>query len=108
MCLGGSPNPLQLEYLHKIVELCEQQHIKLYFINTPIYQIDKYWDTEDFYKKIKTMFGNVEFLDYGRLQFPDSCYGDIDHLNYKGAKQFSLYLEKNFRSNPPVCQSQSE
>jgi hypothetical protein len=25
---------------------------------------------------------------------PDSCYGDIGHLNYKGAEIFSKYLYK--------------
>ena len=28
------------------------------------------------------------------MELPDSCFGDLDHLNYKGAKVFSEYLEK--------------
>jgi hypothetical protein len=38
-------------------------------------------------------------LDLSRFILPDSCFADINHLNYKGAKIFSEYLNNLIHSN---------
>jgi hypothetical protein len=37
-------------------------------------------------------------MNYSTLELPDSCYADIAHLNYKGAKIFSEKLNRDLKS----------
>lgn len=39
-------------------------------------------------------YSHIKFYDFRTLNLPDSCFRDLDHLNYKGAKIFSDFLEK--------------
>jgi hypothetical protein len=38
-------------------------------------------------------------MDYSTFQLPDSCYGDVTHLNYRGARIFSQYLQERFSAD---------
>lgn len=88
-----SGNKMSLLYINKIISLCKQKNIKLIFINTPTYQASKYFDTQDFYRLYNDNFATIEFWDYIDMQLPDSCFGDINHLNHRGAKIFSETLK---------------
>ena len=35
---------------------------------------------------------NVEFLDFSKFPLENSEFGDLEHLNYKGAKVFSEWF----------------
>jgi hypothetical protein len=35
-------------------------------------------------------------MDYSNFSLPENAYGDIDHLNYRGAEIFSKYLESQY------------
>ncbi len=90
----------QLKYLVLISELCHQKSVKLILIDTPKYKTFKtdknitlYWDSVS---KI-TRFDSV--LDVSRMFYPDSYYGDVTHLNYKGAEVFSKYLKEKIYSH---------
>jgi hypothetical protein len=41
----------------------------------------------------------VKLIDYTTMYLPDSCYADIEHLNYRGAEVFSSYLKKHLASD---------
>ena len=92
----------QEKYLKMISHLCQQKSIKLVLLQTPKH---KYYTT-NVNKEIKNNWLSVRnslsqdsLLDLSTLILPDSCYGDITHLNYKGAKIFSEYLNKKLHSN---------
>ncbi|MDR0371726.1 MAG: hypothetical protein LBH80_07760, partial [Prevotellaceae bacterium] len=42
---------------------------------------------------------DVKYMDYSTFQLPDSCYGDVTHLNYRGARIFSQYLQERFSAD---------
>ena len=88
--------PLQLTYLQKIVRLCEEKNIRLYFVNVPMYNAGHYFNMDNFYQCIDTNFREIPFLDYGDMLFPDSCFMDAGHLNRRGAEIFSRILERDF------------
>lgn len=88
--------PLQLTYLKKIVELCQENEIVLYFINVPMYRAELFFNMDNFYRCIETNFSDIPLLDYVDLPMPDSCFADTGHLNAKGAALFSEVLEKDF------------
>lgn len=91
--------PLQLTYLKKIVQLCEEKNICLYFVNVPMYHADRYFNMENFYQCIDTNFRDIPFLDYVDMVLPDSCFADTGHLNGKGAEIFSRTLEADFHGD---------
>ena len=86
---------IQLEYLMKIIGLCNKKNIRLYLNNTPLSneyfsKIPKKFITH-YYNIVKELksYKNVKILDYHNYQLPKNCYGDADHLNFNGAKIFS-------------------
>lgn len=86
----------QLEYLLKIVDLCEERNIKLILFNAPTYNSKEYGNLRELQNFYNTYFAEIEYLDYSAFPLPDYGYGDIGHLNFKGAEIFSEYLEKNY------------
>lgn len=80
-----------LLYLRKIIDLFKENNIAVYLIRSPQHPI--YPDTinEAVFKNVlKTKFSDVEFLDFDAMDFPNSHYLDPQHLNYYGAKEFSI------------------
>ncbi|GHT89803.1 hypothetical protein FACS1894137_19140 [Spirochaetia bacterium] len=39
---------------------------------------------------------NTRYIDFSDYSLPEYGYGDISHLNYRGAELFSKYLENNY------------
>ncbi|KAA6310815.1 hypothetical protein EZS27_037950 [termite gut metagenome] len=92
------PHEAQLLYLDKIVAYCRSKSIRLIFINTPMYHAERFYNMDNFYKVIEDKYNDVTFWDYGNYVLPDSCYGDVGHLNYIGAKKFSAMLQEKVRN----------
>jgi hypothetical protein len=89
---------IQKEYLVKIRDYCAGRNIRLLLIKTPIHRAlrDKHEKLKDeYYEFLRENLGDVALLDYGEFSVPDSCFSDVDHLNYKGARLFSNYIEEN-------------
>lgn len=77
-------------YLDKIVEYCKGNDIKLYFLNTPKHN---YIWADTAYREIhRTYYQDIPLIDCMEVVFPDSCYGDCVHLNYRGADAFTPLL----------------
>ena len=85
----------QINYLYKIAELCNQNEIELFLVNTPV--STQYYEAipqnyiDNFYYIASTV--DATLLDFHDSSLPDSCYGNADHLNYYGAAEFSLLLD---------------
>lgn len=86
-------NKITLEYLHRIVDFCKEQNIKLIGLNTPVYHASDYFDMENFENLKKTQFSDLEVWDYMDLEMPDDCRRDVNHLNKNGASLFSEMLK---------------
>jgi len=84
---------VNIDYLEKIVKYCNQKNINIYFIRTP--QHKKYpWlnNEQEFFEIKNTRFKKVKFLDFNKFPLDDSEFADFGHLNYKGAKRFSIWF----------------
>jgi hypothetical protein len=86
----------QNEYLLKIVNLCKSKNVELILINSPIYKPEIYGYIDKLNDYHNTYLGDIIYMDYSSFPLDDACYGDIGHLNYKGAEIFSTYLRDNF------------
>jgi len=94
---------LQEKYLKMISDLCRQHSVTLVLFNPPKYKsYNKNLDMGiwNLWFEVRNSLPGDSLLDLSGYVLPDSCYGDLSHLNYKGARIFSQYL--NEQLNPPV------
>jgi len=85
----------QEKYLKMISELCRENSIRLILFNTPkhkSYYEDVNEDILQIWYDTRNLLERDSLLDLSTYELPDSCFGDLSHLNYKGADQFSRYL----------------
>jgi hypothetical protein len=88
-----------LSYLQKIINLCNNSQIKVILVRSPYHNKfigRKYEVMFQNYRKVN--FNDIDFLDFKNFTIDDSEYGDLQHLNYKGAKKFSLWFEEKFNN----------
>jgi hypothetical protein len=88
-------SPYQVLYLKKISDLCRQHDVRLVLLNPPKYKSYN----ENVNNEIRQNWVDVRqsmetdsLVDLSGFLMPDSCYADLSHLNFRGAKVFSGYL----------------
>ena len=83
-----------LVYLKKTIELCKRYGKKVLLVRSP--QRMEYtasYNNESTYKKILSdHFSTIEYLDFSNFPLANSEFGDLGHLNYKGARVFSEWI----------------
>jgi len=101
---GYKISKIEVKNLSKIINFCNSNDIKLFFINPPLHKImynsNQYQEGKKifdaFYNK---NFSKVTYLDYSNKFLPDSCYADLIHLNKKGAEFFSKEINNVLKFN---------
>ena len=89
-----------IDYCKKIVNLCNENNIKIFFIRVPAHKLMPFYKNEILYKKIKKQeFPTVTLLDFKDYPTKNSELGDFGHLNHIGATKFSLFLNKLMLEN---------
>lgn len=93
------------KYLLKTVNYFKGSGVKVYFIKSPTYNYTIRTTVEVFLQDIlNTKFKHVELLDFSKFPLEASDFFDNGHLNYKGAKKFSIWfdslLKKGFLDLP--------
>jgi hypothetical protein len=94
-----------LEYLSKTIQLCQEQNKKVILIRSPLHDQYLGYTNEEVYQEIrKKRFNSIEYLDFSNFPLSNSEFGDLEHLNYKGAEKFSKWfselINSNFLENP--------
>lgn len=86
-------------YLEKIVKLCKTNNKTIIFIRTP-YDKDllKVYNEKRFQNIRKKYFPEIPFWDFRDTEISKTGFLDYDHLNQKGAKEFSVLLEKRIQN----------
>lgn len=83
-----------ISYLSKIIELCKEKDMKIYLIRSPLHPEYKGYLNEKLFKSIRNnKFHDIDFLDFSKFPLQNDKYGDLGHLNYKGAKIFTLWFK---------------
>lgn len=93
---GQYGNEINYEYLRKIITLCNEKSIKLFFIYCPVYKPENFYNQEYYYNAYKTHFSDVKLFDYSHFPIPDDGFYDAHHVNYKGAMIFTQELKRRF------------
>lgn len=87
----------QIRYLRMISELCKQNSVKLVLFNPPKHR--SYNETlnpaaRQLWLDVRNSLPSDSLLDLSGFMMPDSCFGDLSHLNYRGARVFSQHLNE--------------
>ena len=95
----------QIRYLRMISELCQQRSVKLVLFNPPKHQsyngnIDP--EIMQLWLDVRHSLPADSLLDLSGFLMPDSCYGDLSHVNFRGAKLFSRHLNEILNSESAV------
>ena len=78
----------------KIRDFCNEKHIKLFLLRTPTHPGFLFSRNEEKFISLKNdLFPEIEFLDFKDFPLENVEFGDYHHLNYKGAKIFSLFFD---------------
>jgi len=99
-------NRLEKTYLRNIHDLCVRQGRHLILMNTPIYPDLQAYLAEyrpEYHRFQRRYLPEARLLDYGSFTLPDSAYGDLGHLNFRGSTAFSRFLLQNHWSSM-LCQ----
>ena len=84
---------INLHYLDKIIELCKQNHKEVIFVRSPQHPKYQGYANESLFQNIfRKKYRNLTFYDFANFPLTDSCFADLEHLNYKGANQFSKWV----------------
>lgn len=89
-----------LRYLDKMISLCKESGVSFYLIRSPLHPAYRGVSNEELFMKTTTeRYAGVEFLDFKDFSLSNSEFGDLDHLNFKGAKKFSQVIQQLLTNN---------
>jgi hypothetical protein len=92
---------IQQKYLNEIIELCRKYQIEPVLLNAPVHPYYRRFTARErdyYYRYVGDHLKGACLLDYSNLALPDSCYGDLTHLNYRGARVFSRIFNDRMES----------
>lgn len=94
---GSKPSAASknLYYLEKLILACRENNRKVYLIRSPLHPEFDGLKNEDFFQQIRrSRFGDTEFLDFKDFPLANSEFGNLEHLNFRGARKFSTFFNK--------------
>ena len=93
---------IQEKYLKLISEECARRSVRLILLNTPKHSYYRSKLDGRFiqnWQAVRNELPNDSLLDLSDYNLPDSCFADLDHLNYRGARIFSEYINSRLNSD---------
>lgn len=102
------PKEAQLKYLYKIIELCNENNIRLTFVTAPVANvsldyIENYDVIHDYIQNIADE-NDIKYLDYNivnkdKTLFADENFRDDAHLNHSGVEIADEYFINWYKEN---------
>ena len=84
-----------LRYLKASIDFCLQNGKRVYLVRTPTHAAFPILKSEQVFQEVRSKyFSNVPFLDFAAFPVADAEYADLEHLNYSGARKFSVWIDK--------------
>lgn len=103
---------LDIEYLHRILNICEKKGIRIFLYNSPVLPVYKNLipignivDFESVKSEILSKYKHAEYINHSDFEIEERNFGDGDHVNTKGAKIVSNVIGEiinNFKRNERV------
>lgn len=82
-----------IEYLRKTVDFLKSENKKVFLIRSPLHiKYEGFMNEQKFQEILQSKFSDIEFLDFSHFPLLNSEFGDLEHLNHKGATKFSIWF----------------
>jgi hypothetical protein len=91
-------NQINIQYLKKIITICESYNISLILLYCPVYKPELYYNQEYYYSILEKEFKDIEYWNYSDLDIPFKFRMDPHHLNKDGAKYFTEIIGRRLES----------
>ncbi len=98
-------SPLMIDYLHRIAALCRERGIRLYLFNSPLWPeyrrrlpLAVVEDFERIREGLQREYPEAIYLDYVDFPLEQEYFGDVTHLNARGAERLSRVLAEGMGS----------
>ena len=95
-------NQNQRYFFEKIISICNENGINLILLNTPKRKElinDKRYCYDKFNNYYLKNHSEIPYIDHTNFELNENYFGDFVHLNYKGAKKYSTFLNELFYSS---------
>lgn len=92
-----------LFYLKKIVELCKESKVNIYFIRSPLPPFNKLQNDSLFHAIRKKEFNNIPFIDLKDYPLLNEDFNDNLHLNFNGSVKISRFMNRFIDSKVFEC-----
>lgn len=86
-----------VEYLQKLVHYLLDHGKKIYLVRSPLHPSYPGFANEAKYEEILHGFSNIEYLDFKNFSQDNEDYVDLEHLNFRGARKFSIFFNTLLR-----------
>jgi hypothetical protein len=84
-----------LTCLSNLVAYLKANNKRIILVRSPLHKAYSGLANEEVYEKIlHTRFADVEYLDFGSLPLANSDFSDLEHLNFRGARKFSIWFNQ--------------
>jgi|TARA_B110000914_G_scaffold218697_1_gene226310 hypothetical protein len=84
---------INLNYLSNLIRFCEEQGKNIFLIRSPQHKKYSGYSNESTYQQIRNnRYSHIEYLDFSKFPLKNSEFGDLEHLNHKGAEIFSIWF----------------
>jgi hypothetical protein len=94
---------INIHYLKKIVDLCKLKKVHIFLFRTPIHNaLKSTFDELKFQSIRKQYFSNIKYIDNIDFQISNEEFGDLEHLNYRGAKKYSIFFNTIVQKNSHI------
>lgn len=82
-----------IDFIDKIEAVCKKKDVKLFLVRSPQHSKYPFNQNDKILQEIiQTRYPKLYFLDFNDFYLLNEEYSDLEHLNYKGAKKFSLFF----------------
>jgi len=93
-CSNYKKSEYNIRYLRKIIDLAESNNTKIYLVRSPLHPRYEELKNEPCFQATLRELPMIEFLDFKDFPLTNSEFGDLEHLNYRGAEKFSLFFDE--------------
>lgn len=95
----GNFSKYNIEYLKKIIALCNKKDVKIYLIRSPLHnQYEGFFNEKLFFTILNNKLPDIEFLDFSKFPLMNEEFGDLGHVNYKGALVFTKWFKSSLNN----------
>ena len=84
-----------IAYLEKLIQFLTAHKKKVFLIRSPLHRSYPGLGNQAEYEKIlHDRFAGIEYLDFKAFPLQNADFVDLEHLNFKGARKFSLWFNQ--------------